>query len=131
MPPEARRMAAEGEEADAAVGQVVGDREEAGEEAGVVAADLVGQTRVGADDEQAERLLELTQRGLGLTLAEPRVAAEAVRHAAPEAPAFDGGDDRRDERTGEQHDQAHAQCERDGQEYDSHDQRRHLERWSH
>src|SRR5439155_25135815 len=80
----------EREQAHALRREVVGDREQAREESGVVARDLIGQAWIGADDHQAERRLELAQRGLDLTLLEMRVAARGAREAALEARALEG-----------------------------------------
>src|SRR5437667_12063395 len=93
----------EREQAHALLGQLVGDREQARKEPGVVAPDLLGETRVDPHDEQAEGRLELAQRRLDLPLPEVRVAACSVRQAALETGALEGGERRHRQRPGEEY----------------------------
>src|SRR5438046_696130 len=75
----------EREQPHALLRQVIGDREQAREQPGVMASDLLGQARVDAHDEQAEGRLELAQRRLDLPLVEMRVAARRTSQTALEA----------------------------------------------
>ena len=115
----------EREEPHAVLREVVDDREEAREQPGVVADDLIDQPRVAANGEETEGRFEFSERGLDVVDVELRIAAGGACEAALEAAALDHGHEGRQERSQQEPEQRDHEREGDRYEQQRYDPRHH------